>query len=212
MGCGSSTGTYVTRPELDFLQQQVSLPRQELESIQRRLLHLETAVHSVQQNSRSLHNRQTSNCAAATSERREGSVYRLVAAKQISGHAHGLTNQGDERRRMESGSHGMTIFRQDDVFGSKPIADWNVKPGVAVSLANASSIRPSCVEQCWKLVEATCDRQRSLRPPPPRTGWKTIRLFVSSTFSDFYSEREALVKEVGKTIPLYSCTYNLTFK
>ncbi len=29
-----------------------------------------------------------------------------------------------------------------------------------------------------------------------RTGWKTVRIFVSSTFRDFHSERELLVKEV----------------
>ena len=29
-----------------------------------------------------------------------------------------------------------------------------------------------------------------------RTNWKTIRIFVSSTFKDFHREREILVKEV----------------
>ena len=29
-----------------------------------------------------------------------------------------------------------------------------------------------------------------------RTGWKTIRIFVSSTFKDFHQEREILVKKV----------------
>ena len=32
-----------------------------------------------------------------------------------------------------------------------------------------------------------------------RTGWRTVRIFVSSTFKDFHSEREMLVKEVGAT-------------
>ncbi|KAI0212082.1 hypothetical protein LSAT2_003024 [Lamellibrachia satsuma] len=30
----------------------------------------------------------------------------------------------------------------------------------------------------------------------PRTGWKTVRIFVSSTFKDFHQEREILVKKV----------------
>ena len=29
-----------------------------------------------------------------------------------------------------------------------------------------------------------------------RTGWKTVRIFVSSTFKDFHQEREILVKKV----------------
>lgn len=28
-------------------------------------------------------------------------------------------------------------------------------------------------------------------------GWKTVRIFVSSTFKDFHQEREILVKKVG---------------
>ena len=36
----------------------------------------------------------------------------------------------------------------------------------------------------------------SLKPATSRKGWKTIRLFVSSTFKDFHQEREVLVKEV----------------
>ena len=30
-----------------------------------------------------------------------------------------------------------------------------------------------------------------------RSGWKTVRIFVSSTFKDFNNEREILVKEVS---------------
>ena len=30
-----------------------------------------------------------------------------------------------------------------------------------------------------------------------RSGWKTIRIFVSSTFRDFHQEREVLIKKVG---------------
>ena len=29
-----------------------------------------------------------------------------------------------------------------------------------------------------------------------RSGWKTVRIFVSSTFKDFHEEREILVKKV----------------
>ncbi len=33
-----------------------------------------------------------------------------------------------------------------------------------------------------------------------RTNWKTIRIFVSSTFKDFHREREILVKEVSFSV------------
>lgn len=31
-----------------------------------------------------------------------------------------------------------------------------------------------------------------------RPGWKTVRIFVSSTFKDFHQEREVLIKEVSE--------------
>jgi hypothetical protein len=39
----------------------------------------------------------------------------------------------------------------------------------------------------------------SREPPCPtrRTGWQSVRLYISSTFSDFYSEREHLVKAIA---------------
>ena len=33
-----------------------------------------------------------------------------------------------------------------------------------------------------------------------RSGWKTVRIFVSSTFKDFHSEREVLVKKVRRIL------------
>ena len=35
-----------------------------------------------------------------------------------------------------------------------------------------------------------------------RSGWKTVRVFVSSTFKDFHPERETLVKKVVMVITL----------
>ncbi len=72
----------------------------------------------------------------------------------------------------------------------------DLKRGEDVTLASVASKRPRSVEECWQLVDLTCGGRQGRKPPPPRSGWKTIRLFVSSTFSDFYSEREALIKEV----------------
>ena len=81
-----------------------------------------------------------------------------------------------------------------------------------VSLGEAASYRPETVAECWQLADATCARLGDAKKraavaaaaTKARRGWKTIRLFVSSTFTDFYSEREALVKEVrcqGKRRP-----------
>lgn len=61
------------------------------------------------------------------------------------------------------------------------------------------------VEDCWKTVEDQCIQEREDRErkamekqskPSDSKGWKTIRVFVSSTFTDMHSEREILVKKV----------------
>ena len=51
-------------------------------------------------------------------------------------------------------------------------------------------IREKRIEKEKKRIETSLEQLKS------RTGWKTIRIFVSSTFKDFHSEREALVKKV----------------
>ncbi|XP_067675837.1 TPR repeat-containing protein DDB_G0287407-like [Haliotis asinina] len=56
------------------------------------------------------------------------------------------------------------------------------------------------VERCWKLIDAEDEKYRDWKPPPPSLpgfmGWRTVRIFVSSTFTDFFNEREILVKKV----------------
>ncbi|XP_071952526.1 telomerase protein component 1-like [Antedon mediterranea] len=53
------------------------------------------------------------------------------------------------------------------------------------------------VQQTWDKVTKTCDRKSKCKKLViKRSGWKTIRVFVSSTFKDFHAEREILVKEV----------------
>ena len=67
-----------------------------------------------------------------------------------------------------------------------------------LSYAEAASLRPASPETMWDIVEKTCaqDSSGTLDSVQNRRGWKTIRLFVSSTFRDFHAEREVLVKEV----------------
>ena len=53
------------------------------------------------------------------------------------------------------------------------------------------------VEQTWQKVSQTVEKGSSKKGLViKRSGWKTVRIFVSSTFKDFHAEREILVKEV----------------
>ena len=54
-----------------------------------------------------------------------------------------------------------------------------------------------CIEDVWLRVHETVDSNPpSLEQQTQRTGWHTVRVFVSSTFRDFHSERDVLVKKV----------------
>ncbi|XP_071113801.1 TPR repeat-containing protein DDB_G0287407-like [Haliotis cracherodii] len=56
------------------------------------------------------------------------------------------------------------------------------------------------VESCWMQIDAEEEKYQDWKPPPPDLpgfmGWRTVRIFVSSTFTDFFNEREILVKKV----------------
>lgn len=69
-----------------------------------------------------------------------------------------------------------------------------------LTYSEAASLRPSNNDNIWAIVQRTCANEDSLdlNSVKNRRGWKTIRLFVSSTFRDFHAEREVLVKEVRK--------------
>lgn len=68
-----------------------------------------------------------------------------------------------------------------------------------LSYEEVAALRPTDPDNMWAIVKKTCDRNKEwkLDSVKNRRGWKTIRLFVSSTFRDFHAEREALVKEVS---------------
>ncbi len=55
-------------------------------------------------------------------------------------------------------------------------------------------------EQIWTHALQTVDKSGSGMKTKDlvvrRSGWKTVRVFVSSTFRDFHAEREILVKKV----------------
>ncbi len=57
------------------------------------------------------------------------------------------------------------------------------------------------INDTWDRAMETLDVQKGQQNPNKnlvvrRSGWKTIRIFVSSTFRDFHPEREVLVKKV----------------
>ena len=50
----------------------------------------------------------------------------------------------------------------------------------------------------WDSVRKTIEvREQKKKLVIKRVGWKTVRVFVSSTFRDFHAEREVLIKEVS---------------
>ena len=67
----------------------------------------------------------------------------------------------------------------------------------AISYEVASKLQPKDIKEMWSIVKKTSDKQAiNVVPLKNRKGWRTIRIFVSSTFKDFHQEREVLVKEV----------------
>ena len=50
--------------------------------------------------------------------------------------------------------------------------------------------------EVWNEVQRHIDDERKDLVLNKHSRWKTIRIFVSSTFKDFHTERDALVKEV----------------
>jgi len=51
-------------------------------------------------------------------------------------------------------------------------------------------------DMAWKTVETRKVGGMEKKLIVKRRGWKTVRIFVSSTFRDFHHERECLVKKV----------------
>jgi len=69
------------------------------------------------------------------------------------------------------------------------------------------------VDDSWRKIELQCSQEMVRRTDakrkgdktdasPLQVGWKIIRVFVSSTFTDMHSEREILVKKVCSLISI----------
>jgi hypothetical protein len=75
---------------------------------------------------------------------------------------------------------------------------------VVMTYEECAKTTPETIEEMWNLVGKTSSQSKvELYPTTNRKGWKTIRVFVSSTFKDFHQEREVLVKEVFPDLRLW---------
>ena len=114
---------------------------------------------------------------------------------------------------VHHGSNTISVSSPTKPVASAPSSKikFPLKPGVEVSLSDAAGVRAASVKDMWQLANATCVKKHKLKQKmvKKRKGWKTVRLFVSSTFTDFYSEREILVKEVFESIVIVSVLYKL---
>ncbi|XP_065072260.1 uncharacterized protein LOC135696706 [Rhopilema esculentum] len=73
-----------------------------------------------------------------------------------------------------------------------------------ISYEKASQLLPQNPDEMWAIVKGTSDKVGiHIEPLKNRKGWRTIRIFVSSTFKDFHQEREVLVKEVFPDLRLW---------
>ena len=60
-----------------------------------------------------------------------------------------------------------------------------------------SSLSNNLVDKAWEEANSIAKKTKPLTAPIiRRSGWNTVRIFISSTFKDFDSEREILVKKV----------------
>ena len=80
----------------------------------------------------------------------------------------------------------------------------NAQKSLDLTYENAAKIVPKDIDEMWAIVKKTSDKQAiTVKPLKNSKGWKTIRIFVSSTFKDFHEEREVLVKEVFPDLRLW---------
>ncbi|PIK52093.1 hypothetical protein BSL78_11045 [Apostichopus japonicus] len=95
----------------------------------------------------------------------------------------------------EKVSHGKITQATDTVsHGTKPTSHG---AKVDEKVQNTSQTVEEIVNNCWSEIEGKYVKETSqVKPTTKRPGWRAVRLFVSSTFHDYHSEREVLVKKV----------------
>ncbi|RDD44594.1 Telomerase protein component 1 [Trichoplax sp. H2] len=122
------------------------------------------------------------------------------------------TKDNDSRSSADKNKHSITTNLRKITNVTKTSGTietftilWSELPQVPeMSLQQVCELQPSTPMECWNAVRATSIKyQEDIKPAFKRRGWKTIRLFVSSTFKDFHAEREVLVKQVFPELRLW---------
>lgn len=112
-----------------------------------------------------------------------------------------IQNVAEKKRTSESKIPAKEEQRAKDTKENKGTGEQHKVPSddVSSSGANASTTAAK-VESSWAVIEdqrtKEMKRRGNSRIRKQMSGWKTIRVFVSSTFTDMHSEREILVKKV----------------
>ena len=104
--------------------------------------------------------------------------------------------------------HGLRPFSAADFLTDTDSLASLSRPGSSMSLSHVElsldTTRQDDVTRCWRHIDQQCwryEQNHMLKRQSQITNntdndWKTVRIFVSSTFTDFHNEREILVKKV----------------
>jgi hypothetical protein len=106
--------------------------------------------------------------------------------------------------------HGLRPFSAVDFLTDTDSLTSSSRPVSSMSLSHVelsldtSHLSQDDVTRCWRKIEQQCWRYEQNRMVHRQSAivrntehdWKTVRIFVSSTFTDFHNERDILVKKV----------------
>ena len=119
-----------------------------------------------------------------------------------------LSNDGSQTRsasanvRPIEGDADYSTLNEDDSLSSDE-SQAGAASAPSVIPKNPRVIKAVDIEEVWLNVMDSLEEpgrvtgKTAERLVTKRMGWKTVRIFVSSTFKDFHDEREILVKQVS---------------
>lgn len=112
-----------------------------------------------------------------------------------------IQNVAEKKRTSESEKRAKEEQRAKNTKENKSTGkQQKIPPDGVSSGVNDGSTMAERVESSWAVIEdqriREMKRRGNSRIRKQISGWKTIRVFVSSTFTDMHSEREILVKKV----------------
>ena len=81
---------------------------------------------------------------------------------------------------MERGRRSNRVRPLDDISSSSSLSSVGCD-----SFARVASLVPSSDEERWQFIDLTCQHEAKRIEQDHTRDWKTLRIFVSSTFSDF---------------------------